>query len=161
MPFTLVTVTVGPANGPRALPEEAPRVGLPVRVPAVAVVAEPPPRVLDHIVWKLCPFQTGGARVRLGHSAIVVSQLSEAFRARERHCRERWSERGRRADEEKSGSVLRLVRERHVWPRSINNMRGSDMPSRKGEVEELHLDFNTKGAQICLAGSSSCLFLSH
>lgn len=86
VPFTLVTVTVGPADGPRALPEEAPGVGLSVRVPAVAVVAESSARVLHHIVRKLCPFQTGGARVRLGHSAVVVPQLSEALRAGERHC---------------------------------------------------------------------------
>lgn len=89
MPFTLVTVTVGPANGPGALSEEAPWVGLSVRVPAVAVVAESTARVLHHIVWKLCPFQTGGARVRLGHSAVVVSQLCEALRAGERHCGEK------------------------------------------------------------------------
>lgn len=89
MPFTLVTVTVGPANGPGALPEEAPGVGLSVRVPAVAVIAESPTRVLHHIVRKLCPFQTGGARVRLGHSAVVVSQFCEALRAGERYCRER------------------------------------------------------------------------
>lgn len=108
-----MTVTVGPANGPGALPEEAPGVGLSVRVPAVAVVAEPPARVLHHVVWKLCPFQTGGARVCLGHSAIVVSQLCEALRAGEGHCRERQRE-GEGiggADEEESGSTLRTAGE--------------------------------------------------
>lgn len=89
VPVTLVTVAVGPADGPGALPEEAPGVGLAVRVPAVAVVAEPSARILHHIVRKLGPFQTGGARVRLGHGAVVVSQLCEALRAGERHCREK------------------------------------------------------------------------
>lgn len=84
---TLVAVTVGPADGSRALSEEAPGVGLSVWVPAVTVVAKPSARVLHDVVWKLSPFQTGGARVRLRHRAIVVSQLSEPLRAGQRHCR--------------------------------------------------------------------------
>lgn len=94
---TLVAVTVGPSNRPRVLPEEAPGVGLPVRVPAVAVVAQPSAWVLQDVVWKLGPLQTGGARVRLGHGAVVVTQFCESLRAGERRCtgqRERGRERG-------------------------------------------------------------------
>lgn len=110
VPVTLVTVAVGPADGPGTLSEEAPGVGLPVRVPAVAVVAEPSARVLHHVVRKLGPFQTGGARVRLGHGAVVVSQLCEALRAGERHCRGKGRGEGG-GDEGESGSVLRMVAE--------------------------------------------------
>lgn len=85
---TLVTVAVGPADGSRVLSEEAPGVGLSVWVPAVAVVSKPSARVLHDVVWELGPLQTGGARVRLGHSAVVVSQLSESLRAGQRHCME-------------------------------------------------------------------------
>lgn len=84
-----MAVAVGPADGSGVLPEETPGVGLPVRVPAVAVVAQPPARVLHDIVWKLGPFQTGGARVCLRHGAVVVSQLCEALRAGQRHCTKR------------------------------------------------------------------------
>lgn len=83
---TLVAVAVRPANGPRVLSEETPGVGLPVRVPAVAVVAQPSARVLHHVVGELGPLQTGGAGVRLGHGAVVVSQLCESLRAGQRHC---------------------------------------------------------------------------
>lgn len=86
---TLVAVAVGPADGSRVLSEEAPRVGLPVRVPAVAVVAQPPARVLHDVVGKLGPLQTGSARVRLRHGAVVVSQLGESLRAGQRHCSRR------------------------------------------------------------------------
>lgn len=85
---TLVAVAVGPSNGSRVLSEETPGVGLSVRVPAVAVVAQPSARVLHDVVRKLSPLQTGGARVRLGHCAVVVSQLCESLRAGQRHCRE-------------------------------------------------------------------------
>lgn len=94
---TLVAVTVRPSNGSWVLSKETPRVGLSVRVPAVAVVAQAPSRVLHDIVWKLCPLQTGGTRVRLGHGAVVVSQLCESLRAGQRHCTE--TGRGRRQSE--------------------------------------------------------------
>lgn len=84
---TLVAVAVGPPDGSRVLSKEAPGVGLSVWVPAVAVVSQPSARVLHDIVWKLCPLQTGGARVRLGHGAVVVSQLSESLGAGQRHCK--------------------------------------------------------------------------
>lgn len=83
---TLVTVTVGPANGSRVLPEETPGVGFSVWVPAIAVVAQPSVRVLHDIVRKLGPFQTGGAGVRLGNGAVVVSQLCKTLRAGQWHC---------------------------------------------------------------------------
>lgn len=83
---TLVAVAVGPANGSRALSEETPGVGLSVWVPAVTVVAKSSARVLHDVVWELGPFQTGGARVRLRHGAVVVSQLCEPLRAGQRHC---------------------------------------------------------------------------
>lgn len=86
---TLVAVAVGPSDGSRVLSEEAPGVGLSVWVPAVAVVAKPSARVLHDVVWKLGPFQTGGARVRLRHGAVVVSQLCESLRAGQRHCTKR------------------------------------------------------------------------
>lgn len=82
----LVAVAVSPANGARVLPEEAPRIGLAVGVPAVAVVPQAPARVLHDIVWKLCPLQTGGAGVGLGHGAVVIPQLGEPLRAGQRHC---------------------------------------------------------------------------
>lgn len=50
-----MAVAVGPADGSRALAEEAPGIGLAVRVTAVAVVAQPPARVLQDVVWELCP----------------------------------------------------------------------------------------------------------
>lgn len=92
---TLVAVAVGPSDGSRVLSEEAPGVGLSVGVPAVAVVPQPPARVLHDIVWKLGPLQTGGARVRLGHGAVVVSQLCESLRAGQRHCTKRRGREGR------------------------------------------------------------------
>ena len=55
--LTLVAVAVGPADGPGALAEEAPGVDLAVGVAAVAVVAQAPARVLQHIVGKLGPLQ--------------------------------------------------------------------------------------------------------
>ena len=76
---TLVAVAVGPADGSRALSEEAPGVGFSVWVPAVAVLPQATARVLEDVVWELSPPQTGGARVCLGHSAVVVAQLSEAL----------------------------------------------------------------------------------
>ena len=76
---TLVAVAVGPSYGPGVLPEKAPGVGLAVRVPAVAVVAQPSARVLQDVVGELRPFQTGGARVCLGHCAVVVAELREAL----------------------------------------------------------------------------------
>lgn len=81
-----MAVAVGPADGPRVLSEEAPGVGLPVRVPAVAVVSQPPARVLHDVVGKLRPLQTGGARVRLGHGSIVVAQFCESLGAGQRCC---------------------------------------------------------------------------
>lgn len=81
-----MAVAVGPADSSRALSEETPGVGLPVWVPAVTVVAKPSTRVLHDVVWELCPFQTGGARVRLRHRAVVVSQLCEPLRAGQGHC---------------------------------------------------------------------------
>lgn len=89
---TLVAVAVGPADGARVLPEETPGVGFSVWVSAEAVVAKPSARILHDIVWEIGPFQTGGARVRLGHGAVVVSQLSESLRAGQRHWEERESE---------------------------------------------------------------------
>lgn len=89
---TLVAVAVGPADGSRVLPEETPGVGFPVWVPAVAVVAQPSARVLHDVVWKLGPLQTGGARVRLRHGTVVVSQLRESLRAGQRHCTKRAEE---------------------------------------------------------------------
>ena len=76
---TLVAVAVGPSDGPGVLPEEAPGVGLAVGVPAVAVVAQPSARVLQDVVGELRPLQAGGARVRLGHRAVVVAELREAL----------------------------------------------------------------------------------
>lgn len=96
---TLVAVAVGPADGSRVLPEETPGVGLPVGVPAVAVVAQASARILHDIVRELGPFQTGGTRVRLRHGAVVVSQLSESLRAGQRHCRERGRRGGGRRSE--------------------------------------------------------------
>lgn len=90
---TLVAVAVGPADGSGVLSEETPGVGFSVWVPAVAVVAQPSARVLHDVVWKLGPFQTGGARVRLRHGAVVVSQLCEPLRAGQRHCTKRGGER--------------------------------------------------------------------
>lgn len=81
---TLVAVAVGPADGSRVLSEEAPGVGFPVWVPAVAVVPQASARVLHDVVGKLRPLQTGGARVRLGHGPVVVAQFCEAFRAGQR-----------------------------------------------------------------------------
>lgn len=86
---TLVAVAVGPADGSRALSEEAPGVGFPVWVPAVAVLPQPSARVLHDVVRKLRPLQTGGAGVGLGHGPVVVSQLGESFRAGQRRCAER------------------------------------------------------------------------
>lgn len=86
---TLVAVAVGPADGSRVLPEEAPGVGLPVWVPAVAVLPQPSARVLHDVVRKLRPLQTGGARVRLGHGPVVVPQFCESLRAGQRRCAER------------------------------------------------------------------------
>lgn len=83
---TLVTVAVSPADSSWVLPKEAPGIGLTVRVPAVAVVSQPAARVLHDIVWKLCPLQTRGARVCLGHGAVVVSQLGKSLRAGQRDC---------------------------------------------------------------------------
>lgn len=83
---TLVAVAVSPSDGSRVLSEEAPGVRLSVWVPAVAVVAQSSTWVLHDIVWKLGPLQTGGARVRLGHGAVVVSQLCESLGAGQRNC---------------------------------------------------------------------------
>lgn len=77
-----MTVTVGPSDGARVLPEEAPGVGLAVRVPAVAVLAEAPPRVLHHVVGELGPLEARCTRIRLGHGAVVVTQLGETLGAR-------------------------------------------------------------------------------
>lgn len=81
---TLVAVAVGPADGSRVLSEEAPGVGFPVRVPAVAVVPQASARVLHDVVGELRPLQAGGARVRLGHGPVVVAQFCESFRAGQR-----------------------------------------------------------------------------
>lgn len=61
LPLTLMAVAVGPADGTRALPEEAPGVDLLVRVPAQVVVPEASTRVLAHVVWEVGPLQAGGA----------------------------------------------------------------------------------------------------
>ena len=74
-----MAVTVSPADGSGALSEEAPGVGLSVWVPAVAVLPQAAAWVLEDVVWELSPPQTGGARVCLGHGAVVVAQLREAL----------------------------------------------------------------------------------
>lgn len=56
-----MAVAVGPADGTRALPEEAPWVGLPVRVSAEAVIPQASARVLPHVVWEVYPLQAGRA----------------------------------------------------------------------------------------------------
>ncbi|TNN50865.1 hypothetical protein EYF80_038948 [Liparis tanakae] len=87
--LTLMAVAVGPAEGAGALPDEAPGVGLSVRVPAEAVVAQASARVLPHVVREVGPLQAGGAGVRVGDGAVVVAQLRESFRTREVDCRNR------------------------------------------------------------------------
>lgn len=57
--LTLVAVAVSPADGSRLLSEEAPGLGLTVRVPAVTVISQPSAWVLQHVVRELRPFQTG------------------------------------------------------------------------------------------------------
>lgn len=84
----LVAVAVGPADGSWVLPEEAPRVGLAVRVPAVAVVPQPPARVLHDVVWELGPLQAECTGVGLGDGAVVVAQLGESLGAGQRVCTE-------------------------------------------------------------------------
>lgn len=59
--LTLMAVAVSPADGTRALSEEAPRLGLLVWISTVAVVPEASAWVLLHVVWKVSPPQAGKA----------------------------------------------------------------------------------------------------
>jgi len=52
---TLVTVAVGPADGPRREPVEAPGCSSPIRVPAVVVVPQATVWVLLNVIGELCP----------------------------------------------------------------------------------------------------------
>lgn len=56
-----MAVAISPADGSRVLSEEAPGLGLTVRVPAVAVISKPSAWVLEHVVRELSPFETGKA----------------------------------------------------------------------------------------------------
>lgn len=58
-----MAVAVCPADGTGALPEEAPGLGLSVRVSAEAVVPQASALVLLHVVWEVCPLHAGRARV--------------------------------------------------------------------------------------------------
>ena len=118
-----MAVAVGPSDGSGVLSEEAPGVGLSVRVPAVVVVSQPSAWVLHDIVWKLGPFQTGGARVRLRHSAVVVSQLCESFRAGQRHCTHRGG-----GGEEGGESVSKC---RGRWENKMFEMKGGGFGSER------------------------------
>lgn len=66
-PLTLVAVAEGPANSTRALPEEAPRVGLSVWVSTEVVIPQATAGVLQHVVWEVCPPQAGEASISLGN----------------------------------------------------------------------------------------------
>ena len=95
--LTLQAVAVGPANGPRGLPEEAPGLGLAVGVPAEGVLPQAAARVLQHVVGELSPDHAGGAGLGLGDGAVVEAQLCEAVHTGERA----WGEGGER--EERGG----------------------------------------------------------
>lgn len=109
-----MAVAVSPADCSGALSEEAPGVGLAVRVPAVAVVSQASAGILLHIIRKLSPLQTGRARVSLRHGAIVVAQLSKALRTREWDCK---------GEKEKHAAVAHHINTEHHVLLSVCKLR--------------------------------------